>query len=35
MSQSMISMILSSLEERGLIKRLREGRMNIVYVIEE
>ncbi len=35
MSQSMTSMILSSLEERGLIRRLREGRMNMVHIIEE
>ena len=35
MSQSMTSMMLSSLEERGLIKRLRSGRENIVHIMEE
>jgi len=35
MSQSMTSMMLSSLEERGLIRRLRSGRENIVHIMEE
>ncbi|MHA1959053.1 MAG: helix-turn-helix transcriptional regulator [Candidatus Thorarchaeota archaeon] len=34
-SQSTASMILTSLEDRGLIKRLREGRENIVHIIED
>ncbi len=34
MSQSMTSMMLSSLEERGLIRRLRSGRENIVHIME-
>ena len=35
MSQSMVSMLLTGLEERGLIRRLREGRENIVHLVEE
>ncbi|MHA2161118.1 MAG: DUF7343 domain-containing protein [Candidatus Thorarchaeota archaeon] len=35
MTQSMASMILTTLEERGLIGRRREGRENIVYLVEE
>jgi len=35
MSQSMASMMLTSLEGRGLIKRLRSGRENIVHIMEE
>jgi uncharacterized membrane protein len=35
MSQSMTSMMLTSLEERGLIKRLRSGRENIVHIMED
>lgn len=35
MSQSMVSMLLTGLEERGLIKRLREGRENVIHLIEE
>jgi uncharacterized membrane protein len=31
MSQSMASMLLNSLEERGLIKRFRDGRENVVH----
>lgn len=34
MSQSMTSMMLTSLEERGLIRRLRSGRENIVHIME-
>ncbi len=35
MSQSMASMMLTSLEGRGLIKKLRSGRENIVHTMEE
>ena len=35
MSQSMTSMMLTSLEGRGLIKRLRSGRENIVHIMED
>ena len=35
MSQSMTSMMLTSLEERGLIRRLRNGRENIVHIMED
>ncbi len=35
MSQSMTSMLLNSLEERGLIKRLRDGRENVVHRIDQ
>ncbi|TFH10926.1 MAG: MarR family transcriptional regulator [Candidatus Thorarchaeota archaeon] len=35
MSQSMASMMLTSLEGRGLIKRLRSGRENIVHIMED
>lgn len=34
-SESKLSLILSGLEERGLVKRFREGRANIVHRIEE
>ncbi|MHA2141654.1 MAG: helix-turn-helix transcriptional regulator [Candidatus Thorarchaeota archaeon] len=34
MSQSMASMLLNSLEERGLIKRFRDGRENVVHKME-
>ena len=34
MSQSMASMLLNSLEERGLIKRFREGRENVVHKMD-
>jgi uncharacterized membrane protein len=30
----MASMMLTSLEERGLIKRLRSGRENVVHIME-
>jgi len=35
MSQSMASMMLTSLEGRGLIRRLRSGRENIVHIMED
>jgi uncharacterized membrane protein len=35
MSQSLASMILTGLEQRGIIKRFREGRENIVHLVEE
>jgi uncharacterized membrane protein len=35
MSQSLASTVLTSLEERGLIKRFRTGRENIVHLMEE
>ena len=35
MSQSMASMMLTSLEGRGLIRRLRTGRENIVHIMED
>ncbi|NHJ12445.1 MAG: MarR family transcriptional regulator [Candidatus Thorarchaeota archaeon] len=34
LSQSAASMILNALEERGLIKRFREGRENLVHILE-
>ncbi|TFG15505.1 hypothetical protein EU537_00360 [Candidatus Thorarchaeota archaeon] len=34
LSQSMVSMILTGLEERGVVKRFKEGRENIVHLIE-
>ncbi len=34
-SQAKISLLLKGLESRGLIRRLREGRENIVYLLEE
>jgi len=34
MSQSMASMLLNSLEERGLIKRFRDGRENVVHKMD-
>ncbi len=34
MSQSLASMVLSGLEQRGIIKRMRDGRENIVHLIE-
>jgi uncharacterized membrane protein len=33
-SESKLSLILSGLEEKGLVKRLREGRANIVHTME-
>jgi uncharacterized membrane protein len=35
MSQAKVSLILNNLEERGLVKRFREGRENVVHIIEE
>ena len=35
MSQSLASTVLTTLEERGLIKRLRTGRENIVHLMEQ
>jgi uncharacterized membrane protein len=35
LSQSKVSLILSNLEERGLILRMRDGRENIVRLVEE
>ncbi len=35
LSQSRVSMILTALEAHGLIKRFREGRENIVYIVED
>ncbi len=35
MSQSLASMVLTGLEERGLIKRLRDGRENVVHILED
>ncbi|MGY5874537.1 MAG: MarR family transcriptional regulator [Candidatus Thorarchaeota archaeon] len=35
MSQSKVSIILTNLEERGLVKRFREGRENVVHVLDE
>ncbi|RLI55794.1 MAG: hypothetical protein DRO87_02425 [Candidatus Thorarchaeota archaeon] len=35
MFQSMASMILTSLEQRGVIRRMKKGRENIVHIMEE
>ena len=35
MSQAKVSQILSNLEERGLVKRFRDGRENMVHLLEE
>lgn len=35
MSQAKVSIILNNLEERGLVRRFREGRENIVHLMEE
>ncbi len=35
MSQSLASMILTGLEQRGLIRRFREGRENMIHIVEE
>ncbi len=35
MSQAKVSLILNNLEERGLVKRFREGRENVVHLMEE
>jgi uncharacterized membrane protein len=35
MSQAKVSVILNNLEERGLVRRFREGRENMVHIMEE
>ncbi|MHA2423386.1 MAG: helix-turn-helix transcriptional regulator [Candidatus Thorarchaeota archaeon] len=35
MSQSLASMVLTGLEQRGVIRRFREGRENVVHLVEE
>ncbi|MFW9908913.1 MAG: helix-turn-helix transcriptional regulator [Candidatus Thorarchaeota archaeon] len=35
MSQSKVSLILTALEERGLVRRFKDGRENTVHIIEE
>ncbi len=35
MSQSLASMVLTGLEQRGIIRRFREGRENIIHLVEE
>jgi uncharacterized membrane protein len=35
MSQAKVSLILTNLEERGLVRRFREGRENVVHIMEE
>lgn len=35
MSQSKISIVLSGLEERGLVRRFREGRENVIHIVED
>ncbi len=35
MSQAKVSIILNNLEERGLVRRFREGRENMVHIMEE
>ena len=35
MSQAKVSLILNNLEERGLVRRFREGRENMVHIMEE
>lgn len=35
MSQSLASMVLTGMEDRGLVKRVREGRENVVYLIND
>jgi uncharacterized membrane protein len=35
MSQAKVSIILNNLEERGLVRRFREGRENVVHLMEE
>ncbi len=34
-SQAKVSLILNNLEERGLVRRFREGRENVVHIMEE
>ena len=35
MSQAKVSLLLNNLEERGLVRRFREGRENVVHIMEE
>lgn len=35
MSQSLASMVLTGLEQRGVIRRFREGRENVIHLVEE
>jgi len=35
MSQSKISIVLTGLEERGLVRRFREGRENVIHIVED
>ncbi len=35
MSESKLSLVLAGMEERGLVKRFREGRQNVVHIIEK
>lgn len=35
MSQAKVSLILNNLEERGLVRRFREGRENVVHIMED
>jgi len=35
MSQSLASMVLTGLEQRGVVRRFREGRKNVVHLIDE
>jgi uncharacterized membrane protein len=35
MSQAKVSLILNNLEERGLVRRFRDGRENVVHIMEE
>ena len=35
MSQAKVSLILNNLEERGLVRRFREGRENMIHLMED
>jgi uncharacterized membrane protein len=35
MSQAKVSLILNNLEERGLVRRFKEGRENMVHLMED
>ena len=35
MSQAKVSLILNNLEERDLVRRFREGRENVVHIMED
>jgi hypothetical protein len=35
MSQAKVSLLLNNLEERGIVRRFREGRENVVHIMEE